>query len=80
MILLDTNYLIGMLVRDSRESEEVVEWYRKEDLCTSSVCWYEFLRGPPPSMKARCAFIAHRTWSPQKWKGRPCRDGRVDRR
>lgn len=46
MILLDTNYLIGMLVRYSRESEEVVEWYRKEDLCTSSVCWYEFLCGP----------------------------------
>lgn len=46
MILLDTNYLIGMLVRGSRESEEVVEWYRKEDLCTSPVCWYEFLCGP----------------------------------
>jgi predicted nucleic acid-binding protein len=46
MILLDTNYLIGMLVRGSRESEEVVEWYREKDLCTSSVCWYEFLCGP----------------------------------
>lgn len=46
MILLDTNYLIGMLVRGSLESEQVIEWYREENLCTSSVCWYEFLCGP----------------------------------
>ncbi len=46
MILPDSNYLIGMLVKGSRESDLVIRWYRERELCTSSVCWYEFLRGP----------------------------------
>lgn len=46
MILLDTNYLIGMLVPGSIESDRTLSWYRREELCTSSVCWYEFLCGP----------------------------------
>ena len=47
MILLDTNYLIRVLVPDSVEAERVTDWYQAhEDLCTSSVAWYEFLCGP----------------------------------
>ncbi len=47
MILLDTNYLIRALVPDSIESEQVVDWFQAgEDLCTSSIAWYEFLCGP----------------------------------
>jgi len=47
MILLDTNYLIRALVRDSVESERIVDWFQAgEDLCTSSIAWYEFLCGP----------------------------------
>lgn len=47
MILLDTNYLIRALVPDSREAAVVFGWIdAQEDLCTSSVCWYEFLCGP----------------------------------
>jgi len=47
MVLLDTNYLIRCLVRGSEESGRIIEWVRKGgDLCTSSVCWYEFLCGP----------------------------------
>lgn len=46
MILLDTNYLIGVLVRDSPEAARVIDWYRDEELCVSAVAWYEFLCGP----------------------------------
>ena len=47
MVLLDTNYLIRCLVRGSEESGRIIQWVRKgQDLCTSSVCWYEFLCGP----------------------------------
>ena len=47
MILLDTNYLIRFLVVESDEAEQVKRWIRnKENLCTSSICWYEFLCGP----------------------------------
>jgi len=47
MILLDTNYLIRALVPDSVESERIVDWFQAgEDLCTSSIAWYEFLCGP----------------------------------
>lgn len=46
MILLDTNYLIRLLVRGSVEAAAVVAWYREEELCTSAVCWYEFCCGP----------------------------------
>jgi predicted nucleic acid-binding protein len=47
MILLDTNYLIRILVPGSIESLQVVDWFKAgEALCTSSVAWYEFLCGP----------------------------------
>lgn len=47
MILLDTNYLILMLVADSPEARDVQSWVAtQESLCTSSVCWYEFVTGP----------------------------------
>jgi len=47
MILLDTNYLIRVLVKDSIESERIIDWFQAGvDLCTSSVAWYEFLGGP----------------------------------
>jgi predicted nucleic acid-binding protein len=47
MICLDTNFLIGMLVPDSREFDQVIEWTQSGDpLVTSSVAWYEFLCGP----------------------------------
>ncbi len=47
MILLDTNYLILALVPGSPESARIVEWLRAgEELCASSVSWYEFLCGP----------------------------------
>jgi predicted nucleic acid-binding protein len=47
MILLDTNYLIRALVPGSAEAAAVFGWIdAQEDLCASSVCWYEFLCGP----------------------------------
>jgi predicted nucleic acid-binding protein len=47
VISLDTNYLILGLVADSRESDQMVAWHQQgEQLCTSTVCWYEFLCGP----------------------------------
>ena len=47
MILLDTNYLIRMLVRGTNPALVVPQWIRdRVDLCTSSICWYEFVSGP----------------------------------
>ncbi len=46
MILLDTNYLIGVLVKDSPEARRIRGWLRSEDLCTTAIAWYEFLSGP----------------------------------
>ena len=46
MILLDTNYLINVLLEDSAETAQIKEWYRDGQLCTSAVCWYEFVCGP----------------------------------
>ena len=47
MILLDTNYLIRALVDGTREAEHVSSWLDQgEELCTSSIAWYEFLSGP----------------------------------
>lgn len=47
MILLDTNYLIRALVSGSIESERIIAWIKSgEDLCSSCICWYEFLCGP----------------------------------
>lgn len=47
MILLDTNYLIRALVQGTYEAEQVSSWWdNDEELCTSSIVWYEFLSGP----------------------------------
>ena len=47
MILLDTNYLIRMLVKGSAAATEVSGWIAaREHLCTSAICWYEFVSGP----------------------------------
>ena len=47
VILLDTNYLIGPLVEDTREAEKISPWLEHgEELCTSSIARYEFLSGP----------------------------------
>lgn len=48
MILLDTNYLINVLIPASAEAERIVAWYDEEELCTTAVTWYEFLCGPVP--------------------------------
>lgn len=47
MILLDTNYLIRMLVQGTTPAAQVSEWLElRTPLVTSSVCWYEFMTGP----------------------------------
>ena len=47
MICLDTNYLILGLVKDSHESEQIIDWYRAgEALVVPMPVWYEFLCGP----------------------------------
>lgn len=47
MILLDTNYLIRMLLADSAEAGRVQGWMAAdEEFCTSGVAWYEFVCGP----------------------------------
>lgn len=47
MILLDTNYLIRLLVSGSEEARQVDAWLEDgQSLCTSSICWYEFGSGP----------------------------------
>src|SRR6185312_5810128 len=47
MIHLDTNYLIGLLVRGSREAVDVDQWLASgESIAASAVAWSEFLNGP----------------------------------
>jgi predicted nucleic acid-binding protein len=47
MIHLDTNYLIGLLVKDSQEATNVGRWmFAGQTIATSAVCWTEFLNGP----------------------------------
>jgi predicted nucleic acid-binding protein len=47
MILLDTNYLIGLLVKGSPEAEDVDGWITAgQTLVASAICWTEFLNGP----------------------------------
>ena len=47
MICLDTNYLIRMLIPETREANRVKKWLKHgETLTTSSIAWYEFLCGP----------------------------------
>ncbi|MFP3960345.1 MAG: type II toxin-antitoxin system VapC family toxin [Spirochaetaceae bacterium] len=47
VILLDTNYLIRLLVAGTEEARRVDAWQDEgETLCTGSISWYEFLSGP----------------------------------
>ena len=47
MIHLDTNYLIGLLVKDSAQAQEVDGWLSAgQTLAASAVAWTEFLNGP----------------------------------
>jgi predicted nucleic acid-binding protein len=47
MIHLDTNYLIGLLVKNSPESVDVDGWLAGgQTLATSAIAWTEFLNGP----------------------------------
>jgi len=53
MIHLDTNYLIGLLVRGSREASEVDQWLAAgESLAASAIAWSEFLNGPVTASEA----------------------------
>ena len=47
MIHLDTNYLIGLLVKGSPRALEVDAWLAAgQSLATSAIAWTEFLNGP----------------------------------
>jgi predicted nucleic acid-binding protein len=47
MICLDTNYLILGVSPGTRESRELVDWFRAgEPLVTPVLAWFEFLCGP----------------------------------
>lgn len=47
MIHLDTNYLIGLLVKGSATALEVDGWLAAgESLAASAIAWTEFLNGP----------------------------------
>jgi hypothetical protein len=47
MIHLDTNYLIGLLVKGSSESGDVDTWLAGgQTLAASAIAWTEFLNGP----------------------------------
>jgi len=50
MIHLDTNYLIGLLVRGSREAADVDRWLASgESIAASAIAWSDFLNGPVSS-------------------------------
>ena len=47
MIHLDTNYLIGLLLRGSPEETKVDQWLASdESLAASAIAWTEFINGP----------------------------------
>jgi predicted nucleic acid-binding protein len=47
VILLDTNYLIRMLVKGTAVAAHVSQWITAgHPLATSAICWYEFVTGP----------------------------------
>lgn len=53
MIHLDTNYLIGLLVKGSPESAPVDGWLAAgQRLATSAIAWTEFLNGPVTPIEA----------------------------
>jgi predicted nucleic acid-binding protein len=50
MIHLDTNYLIGLLVRGSVEAMKVDQWLAAgQPIAASAIAWSEFLNGPVTS-------------------------------
>jgi len=50
VILVDTNYLIQLLIPGTPEALRVRQWVGSgEVLCTAAVSWYEFLCGPVDS-------------------------------
>ena len=52
MIHLDTNYLIGLLVKGSPQAAEVDGWLASgEPLAASAVAWTEFLNGPVTALE-----------------------------
>lgn len=47
MIHLDTNYLIGLLVKGSSQARDVDGWLADgQPLASSAIAWTEFLNGP----------------------------------
>jgi predicted nucleic acid-binding protein len=47
MIHLDTNYLIGLLVKGAPQASDVDGWLAAgQTLATSAIAWTEFLNGP----------------------------------
>jgi predicted nucleic acid-binding protein len=52
MIHLDTNYLIGLLVKGSAESGDVEAWLAAgQTLAASAIAWTEFLNGPVAALE-----------------------------
>ena len=52
MIHLDTNYLIGLLVRGSPEAAKVDQWLVSgESLAASAIAWTEFINGPVTALE-----------------------------
>ena len=66
VILLDTTYLIRLLVPGSPETDQVMAWLTEHELCASAINWYELASGPVdeegeaivPSMIATAAIVA----------------------
>jgi hypothetical protein len=53
MIHLDTNYLIGLLVKGSAAALQVDGWLAAgESLAASAIAWTEFLNGPVTPLEA----------------------------
>jgi predicted nucleic acid-binding protein len=59
MIHLDTNYLIGLLVRGSAPAADADKWLAAgEAMAASAVAWSEFLNGPVTSVEiSRVALV-----------------------
>ena len=52
MIHLDTNYLIGLLVKGSPQALEVDGWLAAgQPLAAGAIAWTEFLNGPVSSLE-----------------------------
>ena len=52
MIHLDTNYLIGLLVKGSQQAAHVDGWLAAaEPLAASAIAWTEFLNGPVTALE-----------------------------